>query len=195
MAKPGSVCVYCASSRLCEPAHHAAAAELGGELARADTRLVYGGGAVGSMGAIADAVLAGGGKVLGVLPAFMDELEWGHAGIQELAIVPDMHARKRRMIEEADALVALPGGTGTLEELVEALTWKRLGLHGKPVILVNVRGYYLSLVTFLEQMVDERFMDERHRALWTVVDTPGEVLPAIEAAEPWDSSSRGFAVP
>ncbi|MEM7308229.1 MAG: TIGR00730 family Rossman fold protein [Planctomycetota bacterium] len=190
-----SVCVYCASSRRCDPLHHRAAGELGRHLADAGLRIVYGGGAVGSMGALADAALAAGGEVLGVLPAFMNDLEWGHGDISELVIVDDMHERKKRMLAEADAVVALPGGTGTLEELVEALTWKRLGLHAHPIVIVDVEGYYGPLLEAFERMVTERFMDERHREMWSVVERPADVLEAIRTAPVWDADARGFAVP
>src|SRR5213080_950521 len=137
----GRVCVYCASSRKSDAAYYEAAASLGRSLAQRGIAIVYGGGAVGSMGALADAALAEGGKVIGVLPRFMYDLEWGHPRLTELRLVGDLHERKRLMIEEVDAIVALPGGSGTLEELMEAITWKRLGLHGHPIVLVNVRSF------------------------------------------------------
>src|SRR3989442_4553335 len=142
----GRVCVYCASSRQSDAAYFEAAASLGRSLAECGVTIVYGGGAVGSMGALADAALAAGGKVVGVLPRFMYDLEWGHPRLTELRLVGDLHERQRLMIEEVDAIVALPGGSGTLEELMEAITWKRLGLHGHPIVLVNVRGFFDPLI-------------------------------------------------
>ena len=121
------VCVYCASSRQCDPIYHQAAARLGRELALAGHTTVYGGGSVGSMGYLADAALAAGGRVIGVIPSFMHDLEWAHRGLTELLVVNDMHERKRLMIDSVAAVVALPGGCGTFEELFEAITWKRLG--------------------------------------------------------------------
>ncbi len=192
--KPRRVAVYCASSQTCAPEHHAAAERLGRLLAQASVGIVYGGGAVGSMGALADGAMAEGGEVLGVLPRFMDELEWGHRGLTELQIVEDMHQRKRHMLEAADAVVALPGGTGTLEELTEAITWKRLGLGGHPIVLVDVQGFYRPLVEILERMVSDRFLRPEHKAMWTLVDGPDEVLPAIAAAPAWRTEdARGLA--
>jgi len=139
-----SVCVYCASSSRSPEIYLEAAARLGRALAEAGMGIVYGGSSLGSMGRMAEAALAAGGKVTGVLPQFMDELEWGHRNLTELRVVDDMHERKRTMLELADAVVALPGGCGTLEELFEAITWKRLGLFFGPVVLVNVNGFFDS---------------------------------------------------
>jgi len=156
---------------------------------------VYGGGSVGSMGALADAALAAGGRLVGILPRFMDDLEWGHKSLTELRLVDDMHHRKRMMLEEADAAVALPGGSGTFEELLEAITWKRLGLYLNPIVIVNVRGFYDPLRDLLERAIAERFMDERHREMWTFVDGPADVLEAIRSAPAWSPDARAFARP
>jgi len=180
------VCVYCASSRTCDAAYHDAAARLGRELARNKVTLVYGGGSVGSMGHLADAAIAEGGRVIGVLPRFMYDLEWGHRGLSELLIVNDLHERKRKMIAE-------PGGCGTLEELFEAITWKRLGLYGGPIVLVNTLGFYSPCVSLLESCIERRFMDERHRKMWSIVERPEEVLGAIADAPPWPLENRNFA--
>ena len=190
----GRVCVYCASSRQSDAAYFEAAASLGRSLAECGVTIVYGGGAVGSMGALADAALAAGGKVVGVLPRFMYDLEWGHPRLTELRLVGDLHERKRLMIEEVDAIVALPGGSGTLEELMEAITWKRLGLHGHPIVLVNVRGFFDPLIALLERCIAERFMDQRHRAMWTVVGAADAVVEAIRKAPPWGPDARRFAL-
>ena len=190
----GRVCVYCASSRQSDAAYYEAAASLGRSLAQRGIAIVYGGGAVGSMGALADAALAEGGKVIGVLPRFMYDLEWGHPRLTELRLVGDLHERKRLMIEEVDAIVALPGGSGTLEELMEAITWKRLGLHGHPIVLVNVRGFFDPLIALLERCIAERFMDQRHRAMWTVVGSADAVVEAIRKAPPWGPDARRFAL-
>jgi hypothetical protein len=192
-SKPRNICVYCASSQQADEEYYAVAGDLGRILAEEKIAITYGGGAVGLMGALADSALRHHGEVIGVLPEFMDELEWGHGALTELQLVPDMHERKQRMIDLADAIVALPGGCGTLEELLEAITWKRLGLHGKPIVLVNTRDFYRPLVEMLQRTIDERFMRPEHAAMWSVVDTAEAVLPAILAAPPWDESARSIA--
>src|SRR5260370_31142186 len=187
------VCVYCASSRQCDAAYHDAAARLGRELARNKVTLVYGGGSVGSMGHLADAALAEGGRVVGVLPRFMYDLKWGHRGLSEMLIVNDLHERKRLMIDQVDAVIALPGGCGTLEELFEAITWKRLGLYLGPIILVNTRSFFDPCVALLERCIGERFMDLRHKSMWTVVNHPEEAIDAMRNAPPWREEYRSFA--
>ena len=189
-----SVCVYCASSRACDEAYHDVARALGRLLAGAGCTVVYGGGRSGSMGALADAALAAGGRIVGVIPRFMVDLEWGHDDLTELHVVEDMRTRKHEMLTRASAVVALAGGTGTLEELFEAITLKRLGLFLGPIVIVNTRGYYDALLAQLEAAVAERFIDERHEAMWTVVSSAEEVLPAIESAAAWGADARGFAV-
>ena len=189
------VCVYCASSTEAHPEHYEATRTLGRLLAEAGITIVYGGGSVGSMGALADAALAAGGRLVGILPKFMNDLEWGHKSLTELRLVDDMHHRKRMMIEESDAIVALPGGSGTFEELLEAITWKRLGLVVSPIVIVNVRGFYDPLRELLDRAITERFMDERHRQMWTFVDSPEDVLAAIRAAPEWTAGARAFARP
>ncbi len=146
------------------------------------------------MGRLADAALREGGQVTGILPVFMDELEWGHGKLTELILVSDMHERKRAMIERADAVVALPGGCGTLEELFEAVAWKRLGLYLGPIALVNVRGFFDPCIGLLERCVADGFMDERHRSMWTVVDKPEDVIHALQNAPEWHANNRSFAV-
>jgi uncharacterized protein (TIGR00730 family) len=187
------VCVYCASSRKAAPHFMQAADALGRILARAGIALVYGGGATGLMGAVADGALAEGGTVLGVIPRFMKEIEWGHAGLSDLVVVETMHDRKRLMFENADAIVALPGGSGTLEELSEVITLKRLGMYTGPIVLVNTDDFYGPLLGFFERAIRENFMDDRHRSMWSVVREPHEVLPAILSAPPWGSDARNFA--
>lgn len=195
MSKPSTVTVYCASSRQAHPEFRAHAGRLGELLAEAGITVVYGGGAVGSMGALADAALAHGGRVEGVLPRFMHDLEWGHPRLTDLHVVSDLHERKRLMIDRSDAIVALPGGCGTFEELFEAITWKRLGLYANPIVIVNGRGFYDPAIALLEGAVRERFMDERHGEMWSVVDAPEQVLDAIRDAPGWSEDARGFAVP
>jgi uncharacterized protein (TIGR00730 family) len=180
------IAVYCASSNKTHPEFQQAARRLGECLAREKVTIVYGGGRVGSMGQVADGALSEGGYVVGVIPNFMAEIEWGHTGVNELHVVDDMHGRKRMMLERSDAVVALPGGTGTFEELLEAITLKRLGIFLKPIILVNTRRYYDRFQDLMDYCVEEKFMSPRHIKLWQVVDHPEEVLPAIRQTPPWN---------
>jgi uncharacterized protein (TIGR00730 family) len=188
-----AVCVYCASSRSSHPDYRAAAHRLGEVLAGAGLGIVYGGGAVGSMGALADGALGKGGRVIGILPRFMADLEWGHRGLTELELVEDLRVRKHLMLTRSDAAIALPGGSGTLEELLEAITLKRLGLYLKPIVLVNTRGFFAPLLELLDDAVEERFMDARHLAMWQVVAHPEEVPGALAAAPAWGPEARSFA--
>jgi uncharacterized protein (TIGR00730 family) len=188
-----AVCVYCASSRTSHPEYREAAHRLGVALAEHGLGIVYGGGAVGSMGALADGALSRGGRVVGVLPRFMADLEWGHKGLSELQLVEDMRTRKHLMLTRSQAAIALPGGSGTLEELFEAITLKRLGLYLNPIVLVNTRGFFSPLLDLLARAVDERFMDERHLLMWQVVAQPEEVPDALDRAPAWTPEARGFA--
>ena len=188
-----AVCVYCASSRISHPDYRAAAHQLGSVLAARGFAIVYGGGAVGSMGALADGALTQGGRVIGILPRFMDDLEWGHKGLSELQLVEDMRTRKHLMLTRSQAVVALPGGCGTLEELLEAITLKRLGLYLNPVVIVNTRRFFDPLLAQLRQAVEERFMDERHLQMWEVVASPDEVPDALLRAPEWTPDARKFA--
>lgn len=188
-----TVCVYCASSRSAEPEYRRAAFRLGEVLAERGIGIVYGGGAAGSMGALADGALGRGGRVVGILPRFMADLEWGHRGLSELKLVEDMRTRKHLMLSGAQAAIALPGGSGTLEELLEALTLKRLGLFLGPIVLVNTRGYFEPLLRMLSRSVEERFMDERHLDMWQLVERPEEVPSALDGAPVWSKDFRAFA--
>ena len=190
-----TVTVYCASSRRSDAASRYAARRLGETLAAAGITIVFGGGGVGSMGALADGALSRGGRIEGVLPRFMFDLEWAHPRLTDLHVVSDMHERKRLMLDRADAVVALPGGCGTLEELFEAITWKRLGLFTAPIVLINTRGFFDPCLALLDRCVAEHFMDDRHRAMWTTVPDPEAVLDAIRAAPDWSPAARTFAVP
>lgn len=188
-----SVCVYCASSQQARPSFVAAATALGREFADRGWETVYGGGRSGLMGALAEGALGAGGRVHGIIPEFMKVREWAHDGVSFLETVPDMHTRKRRMVECADAIVALPGGCGTLEELLEAITWKRLGIHGKPIVIANLEGFYDPLVQQLELCITERMMHARHGTMWTVVQNAGDVTSALLRAPTWDDDAIGFA--
>jgi len=154
---------------------------LGAELARRDITLVYGGAHVGVMGAIAESVLSHGGKAIGVIPKALVELEVAHTGLTELHIVDDMHQRKAMMTELSDGFIALPGGLGTLEELFEMLTWSQLGFHSKPVGLMNIAGYYSSLLSFLDQGVTEGFMKQAHRELLLTDNNAAGLLQQMDA--------------
>jgi len=188
-----AVCVYCASSRTAHPQYRAAARRLGEVLARAGIGIVYGGGAVGSMGALADGALGAGGRVVGILPRFMAELEWGHKCLTDLQLVEDLRTRKHLMLTLSQAAIALPGGSGTLEELLEAITLKRLGLYLNPIVLVNTRNFFTPLLKVLTSAVEEHFMDARHLLMWQVVATPEEVPTALATAPSWSADARRFA--
>lgn len=188
------ICVYCASSQECDPHYHEVAFKLGAMLAEAGHTLVYGGGSTGSMGAVANGALSVGGEVIGIIPKFMADLEWGHPGVTRLELVEDMRERKHRLLTDSDAVVALPGGCGTLEELFEAITLKRLGIYFNPIILLNTRGFYTPLQGFMESVISERFMNDAHLSMWSLVDEPEEVLPAIKATPRWREDAREFAV-
>jgi uncharacterized protein (TIGR00730 family) len=188
-----AVCVYCASSQTSHPEYRQAASRLGVVLAEQGLEIVYGGGARGSMGALADGALSKGGRVVGVLPKFMADLEWGHPGLTELELVEDMRVRKHMMLARSQAAIALPGGCGTLEELLEAITLKRLGLYFNPILLVNTRGFFDPLMDLLTRAIEERFMDERHARMWEVVAQPEEVPEALNRASKWDATARSFA--
>ncbi|MFN7985862.1 MAG: TIGR00730 family Rossman fold protein [Thermoanaerobaculia bacterium] len=179
-----SVCVYCGSNPGRLPAYAEAARRLGEAIVGRGLGLVYGGASVGIMGILADAVLALGGRVTGVMPEGLVRREVAHGGLTELIVTGSMHERKMRMAELADAFVALPGGIGTLEELFEAWTWAQLGLHGKPCGLLNVAGYYDGLVAFLDHATGERFVKAPHRAMLVVRDDPAELLDAFAAWRP-----------
>ena len=188
-----NICVYCASSDKVADAHFDTAQRMGQILAQAGHRLIYGGGAKGLMGCIANAALNNGGEVVGIIPRFMEQVEWAHRGLTELVLVDDMRERKHQMLLRAEAVVTLSGSCGTLEELAEAITLKRLGLYCGPIIIVNTNGFYHHLQALLNQMVDEHFMRPEHRQMWTFVDTPEQVQPAIASTPQWDSGAIKYA--
>ena len=173
--------VYCGSSAGRGERLRAAAAQVGGLLAREGIGLVYGGGGIGLMGAVADAVLGAGGSVTGVIPRFLEDKELGHRGVQEMHVVATMHERKLKMIELADAFIALPGGFGTLEELFEVLAWSQLQLHAKPVGVLNVDGFYDGLIACLDGMVGARLLRPVDRARLVVEAEPAPLLEAMAA--------------
>lgn len=188
-----SVCVYCASSTKIDAAYYDDARRLGTLLGEHHLRVVNGAGNMGLMAAVSDAALAAGGRVTGVIPRFMVEQGWHHTGLTELIEVESMHERKQTMARLADAVIALPGGCGTLEELLEIITWKQLGLYLNPIVILNTRGYFDPLLQMFDRAVDEHFMGLRHKDLWRVAQTPQEAIELIYAIPRWDASVRKFA--
>ena len=181
MAPVKTVCVYCGSGFGGDPAFREAAETLGAALAAAGLHLVYGGGDVGLMGTVARAVLAGGGRVTGIIPDFLKSREHMLDAIQETIVVGDMHTRKRLMFERSDAFVALPGGIGTLEELVEQLTWAQLGRHRKPILLVEVNGFWKPLLTLFDHMRAHGFIREGLDLNYVVAEGADAVVPTLQA--------------
>lgn len=179
-----SICVFCGASTGANPLYREAAAAMGRSLAERGMTLVYGGGAVGLMGVVADAALAAGGQVIGIIPQSLKDAEIGHAGLTRLEVVDGMHARKARMAELADAFVALPGGLGTLEELFEVWTWGQLGYHAKPLGLLDVGGFYAGLGQFLDHLVEEGFVRAQYREMLQREATPEALLERLEAWQP-----------
>ncbi|XXF80641.1 TIGR00730 family Rossman fold protein [Myxococcaceae bacterium GXIMD 01537] len=176
-----SVCVFCGSRPGARPEFLEAASALGAELARRDLTLIYGGASVGLMGALADAARAGGGRAVGVLPRHLQKRELGHPGLTELVLVDSMHERKALMAQRADAFIALPGGFGTFDELFEIVTWAQLGLHAKPIGLLDVGGYFQPLLALVRRGVEDGFIPEAHTRPFAVSDSPGVLLDALRA--------------
>ncbi|TVQ28071.1 MAG: TIGR00730 family Rossman fold protein [Wenzhouxiangella sp.] len=187
------VTVYAASSQALEPDYISAAGRLGKCLAENGMTVVYGGGSHGLMGAMADAALAAGGEVHGIIPEFLTRVEKGHQGLTTLEIVDNMRTRKAMMLENSDAVVTLPGGCGTFEELFEAMTLKRLGQFLGPIVLVNTNGYYDKLLEFLDQSVRQHFMSKTHLDMWRSVSEPEQVIAALGSAPRWSRDHIGQA--
>ncbi len=188
-----TVCVYCGSRHGARPAYAAAARALGTAIGIRGWQLVYGGGKVGLMGEVAEATLAAGGRVVGVIPESLKKLEVGHTGLHELHVVPTMHVRKQMMAERADLFLALPGGIGTLEELYEVWTWRQLGYHDKPFGLLNVEGYYDSLLKFMATSVNEGFLSAGQLAHLQVSADPTRLLDALAAQAQGASAPDDFS--
>ncbi|WKN44518.1 TIGR00730 family Rossman fold protein [Tunicatimonas pelagia] len=187
------VCVYCASSAKIDQKYFDATERLGKQLVTNQIEVVYGGGAVGLMGKLADTVLEHDGEVIGIMPQFMRNVELHHKKVSRFHFVADMHERKKRFLDGVDGLIALPGGCGTLEELMEVLTLKRLGILTQPIVILNTDGFYDPLETMLERCIDENFMAQEHRNMWTFVREPEEILNALREAPPWSKDAIQFA--
>ena len=193
MSEIKRVAVYAESSSQVSSEYIDAAAELGRTLAAEGIEIVYGAGKVGLMGALADAALDAGGKVTGVIPQFMVDNGWCREKLTNLIVTPDMHTRKEKIVSLADATIALPGGVGTLEELMEIITWKQLGLYADPIVILNTRGYFNPLKEMLERAVEEKFMREIHRNLWSIADTPRQAADLIRNTPQWDTAISKMA--
>jgi uncharacterized protein (TIGR00730 family) len=178
---PSSVCVFCGARFGSVPGTRELAASLGELLAREKMTLVYGGGGVGLMGVLANATLKAGGKAVGVIPRFLLEREAGHPALTETVIVENMHERKLQMFDRCDAIVVLPGGLGTLEEFFEVLSWRTLGLHAKPIVIVDLGGYWQPLAALLRSCVDGGFAERAHLDVVAFIDTLDELLPTLAA--------------
>jgi uncharacterized protein (TIGR00730 family) len=187
------ICIYCASSAKIDEIYFEATERLAKILVNSKVHVIYGGGGHGLMGKLADTVLAHGGQIKGIMPQFMNEVEWAHKSVTDFEFTKTMHERKAKFLENIDALIALPGGTGTLEELLEAITLKRLGQFTKPIIILNTNGYYDPLIKMLERCVEEKFLRPIHAEMWTFVNQPEEVMSAINQSMEWDENAITFA--
>ncbi len=187
------ICIFCASSSKIDEVYFDATERLAKILVNSKVQVIYGGGGHGLMGKLADTVLAQGGQIKGIMPQFMNEVEWAHKSVTDIEFTKTMHERKAKFLENIDALIALPGGTGTLEELLEAITLKRLGQFTKPIIILNTNGYYDPLIQMLERCVEEKFLRPIHAEMWTFVRQPEEVMSAINQSMEWDENAISFA--
>ena len=187
------ICIYCASSAKIDEIYFEATERLAKILVNSGVQVIYGGGGHGLMGKLADTVLAQGVQIKGIMPQFMNEVEWAHKKVTDFEFTNTMHERKAKFLENIDALIALPGGTGTLEELLEAITLKRLGQFTKPIIILNTNGYYDPLIQMLKRCVEEKFLRPIHAEMWTFVHQPEEVMSAINQSMEWDENAISFA--
>lgn len=187
------ITVFCASSRMVDEKYFEAARQLADVLTKNNITAVYGGGAVGLMGALADTMLSEGGNLEGVIPHFMLKVEWNHPGVKTMIVTKDMHERKELLIRDVDAVAALPGGSGTLEELMEVISLKRLGKFLRPIIIINTDGFYNALILLLNKMVKENFMRPDHLKMWKVIEHPYQLFEAIENSESWDENAIDIA--
>lgn len=188
-----TICVFASSSSRIDNEYAVAAAHLGELLAQAHMDVVYGGGGIGLMGKLADAVIANSGKITGVIPSFMKDEGWDHASVTEMVFTEDMGERKKKMFSMADAIVALPGGVGTLEELTEAMTLKQLGIYKGPIIILNTLNFYDSLIAFLEHMISGNFLRYEHKGMWEIASTVEDVMVLLTKREDWHPDPRKLA--
>jgi uncharacterized protein (TIGR00730 family) len=188
-----TVCVFAASSSMVDKKYSLDAAELGSLFAKSKINVIFGGGGIGLMGVMADAVLENGGSITGVIPSFMSEEGWGHPQVSDMIVTTDMSERKKNMLARADAVVALPGGIGTLEELTEAITLKQLGLFKGPIVILNTLNFYKSFLEFLEHMISGYFLRHEHKGMWQIASTPGEVIKILALNDPWIQDPRSIA--
>lgn len=173
------VCIYCASSGQINPVYFEATKQLAVHLVEKGYKVVFGGGSSGLMGQLADSVLALGGQIKGIMPQFMNEVEWGHKGVSDFVYTQTMHERKSKFLDGTDAIIALPGGPGTFEELFEAITLKKLGQISTPIVVLNTNGYFDAFAALMKQAVDQKFMTDDGDSIWKMVDDPAEVIPCI----------------
>ena len=188
-----TICIFASSSSRINIEYAKAASELGILLARAEMDVIYGGGGIGLMGKLADSVIETGGRIKGVIPGFMKEEGWDHPKVSEMIITPDMGERKKQMFARADAVVTLPGGVGTLEELTEAITLKQLGLFKGSIIILNTLDFYRSFIDFLDHMIEGRFLRFEHKGMWQIAATPVEVMDYLAKNEVWIHDPRSIA--
>ena len=188
-----NVCVYSASSTKIAPVYFAMAEELGRLLAINDINLINGAGSIGLMAATSNAALEAGGTVTGVIPRFMVEQGWHHNGLTQLIETETMHERKQLMADLSDGVIALPGGCGTMEELMEIITWKQLGLYLKPIVILNIDGFYDPLLEMLQRAIEKNFMREEHKNIWQVATSPQEAIDLIHSTPWWNKNVRKFA--
>lgn len=187
------ICVYCASSNKAAAIYNDTAYELGALLAKEGITVVTGAGSIGLMRRVEDGALEAGGNAIGVIPRFMVEQGWHHTELTELRITESMHERKQMMADLSDAVIALPGGCGTIEELSEIITWKQLGLYLNPIVILNINGYYDHFIAQLQTAIEENFMSELHGSIWSVATSPAEALEIIRNTPRWDKSVRKYA--
>ena len=188
-----NVCVYSASSTKIAPVYFAAAEELGRLLAMRDINLINGAGSIGLMAATSNACLAAGGTVTGVIPQFMVEQDWQHKGLTQLIVTETMHERKQIMAEMSDGVIALPGGCGTMEELLEIITWKQLGIYLNPIVILNIDGFYNPLLEMLQRAIDGNFMRPEHQNIWQVATSAQEAVELLYTTPKWSKDVRKFA--
>lgn len=193
MNKIEQVCVYCGSSTQADESYYETARLLGGLLSESEIELIYGGGDVGVMGAISDAVLDSKGKVTGVIPKFMVDQGWCNRRVENMLVVETMHERKAKMAELSQGVIALPGGCGTLEELLEIITWKQLGIYLHPIVILNVNNYFDPLLTQFKQALDANFMRPMHQHMWSVASNPKEAIEQLLTTPLWDKDVRKLA--